>query len=64
MKYYKIIIGNNFIGVINSTNFFKENTNRKKLTMADEILGQFVEYNGILYRDYWMKAIPNNTRVF
>ena len=64
MKYYKIIIDNNFIGAINSNNFFQESATKKHLTLSDENLGQFVEYQGILYRDYWMKPIPDNHRVF
>lgn len=64
MKYYKIIIENEFIGAINSNNFFKESTTKKHLTLSDENLGQFVEYQGILYRDYWMRPIPDNHRIF
>ena len=64
MKYYKIIMNNEFIGAINSDNFFKESATKRHLTLSDENLGQFVEYQGLLYRDYWMKPIPDNTRIF
>lgn len=64
MKYYKIIKDGSFIGAIDSTNFFKEGGTHRRLVMSDENQGQFVEYNGILYRDYWMREIPNNQRIY
>lgn len=62
MNYFKIIAGNTFIGAVTSYNFFIEVN--KKLRSSNDILGQFVEYEGHLYRDYWMAPIPNNSRVF
>lgn len=60
MKYYKIVIDKEIQGVANPFNFFIENNG--KLISSTDSLGQFVEYEGILYRDYWMPPIPNNTR--
>ena len=60
MKYYKIVIGKEIKGVVNSFNFFIENYG--KLISSTDSLGQFVEYEGLLYRDYWMAPIPNNKR--
>ena len=62
MKYYKIVIDKEIKGVVNSFNFFIENN--KKLISSTDSLGQFVEYEGKLYRDYWMPPIPNNKRFF
>jgi hypothetical protein len=47
MKYYKIIINNEFIGAVSSNNFFKESATKRHLTLSDENLGQFVEYQGL-----------------
>jgi hypothetical protein len=60
MKYYKIVIDKEIKGVVNSFNFFVENSG--SLISSTDSLGQFVEYEGQLYRDYWMLPIPNNKR--
>ena len=57
MKYYKMITGTEFIGVINSNNFVAENPINGWLLTSNEISGQFVSYKGQLYRDYWMQPI-------
>ena len=62
MKYYKIVIDKEIKGVVNSFNFFVENSG--SLISSTDSLGQFVEYEGQLYRDYWMLPIPNNKRQF
>lgn len=62
MKYYKIVIDKEIKGVANSFNFFIENNG--KLISSTDSLGQFTEYEGVLYRDYWMPPIPDNKRVF
>ena len=62
MKYYKIVIDKEIKGVVNSFNFFVENSG--SLISSTDSLGQFVEYEGQLYRDYWMPPIPNNKRQF
>ena len=64
MKYYKIMNGTSFIGVINSSEFVAKNPINGWLLTSNEILGQFVDYNGQLYRDYWMQPIPNNDEQF
>lgn len=64
MKYYKIIKDNSFIGVIYSGQFVAQGKNTNKLFYANEITGQFVNYNGILYRDYWMIPIINSPYSF
>ena len=54
MKYYKLINNNTFIGVVHSGAFVKENANGTRLFYSDELRGEFVDYKGLLYRDYWM----------
>lgn len=61
MKYFKIIENKEIIGVVNSNNFFIDDSNW--LLTSNDILGQYVEYNGILYRDYWMAPTVSN-RIF
>ena len=64
MKYYKIIIDKTFIGSVRSGQFVAENTTNHKLYFCAEDKGQFVNYDGILYRDYWMQPLFTNTRAF
>ena len=54
MKYYKLINDNTLIGVIHSGAFVKESANGARLFYSAEVRGEFVDYNGLLYRDYWM----------
>lgn len=61
MKYYKIKV-NNTLDVITSNNFFIDNGNQ--LLASNEVLGQYVEYNGALYRDYWMAPILSDKYQF
>ena len=57
MKYYKIIVDKTFIGVIYSGQFVRENPRNHLLFYSDNLKGHFVDYKGILYRDYWMQPI-------
>jgi len=59
MKYYKIIQSNNFIGVINSNDFIRYNIYDYVFMGANESNGEFIEYQGKLYRDAWMVPTPN-----
>lgn len=59
MKYYKIILDNSFIGAIHSGLFVAEGGARKRLFFSDETRGQYANYNGILYHDYWMQPIDS-----
>lgn len=62
MKYYKLISGQTFIGIANSNDFVAQNPINHWLLTANEITGQYVECNNVLYRDYWMSAV-NNTNL-
>ena len=59
MKYFKMINDNSFIGAIHSGQFVAQSPDKPKLFYANELTGQFVSYQGTLYRDYWMVAIEN-----
>lgn len=61
MKFYKIIdIKNNkFIGVGNTLNLRYFQQKHKIIIQCKEDKAQYVEYNGELYRDYWMPSINN-----
>lgn len=60
MKYYKLINDNTIIGVINSNNFIRYQIINKLFIGANEDTGEFVDYNGQLYRALWMKPIQYN----
>ena len=64
MKYYKILVQGTFIGVIHSGQFIAETASKRRLLHSDEKHGQFVEYEGILYRDYWMQPVADNVYNF
>lgn len=57
MKYYKIILDNNFIGVVSSENFRKYNKDSGFLLRSNELDGEYVRYEDLLYRDFWMSEI-------
>lgn len=63
MKYYKLISGQNFIGIADSNSFLEQNPISNWLLIANEITGQYVQCNNLLYRDYWMPAINENSQI-
>lgn len=63
MKYYKLL-SNEFIGVVNSSDFVRENPVNGWLLTSNESLGQFVSFENKLYRDFWMQPIPNSTQIY
>lgn len=64
MKYYKIILNNTFIGVVNPSSFVAENPISKRLLIVGISDAQYMIYKGILYRDYWMVPIVDQNRDF
>ena len=60
MKYYKIIQNNNFIGVVNSSDFIHYQPYDHVFDSGNESNGEFIEYQGKLYRDSWMVPTPND----
>lgn len=57
MNYYKIISNNSFIGVVHSGYFTWESPRNHRLFAEDESISQYIDYQGILYRDYWMSPV-------
>lgn len=54
MKYYKIIKDKEFVGVVTSANFKRQNPISGLMLPANESMGEYVRYGEHLYRDYWM----------
>lgn len=59
MKFYKIIQDKNFIGIVSSNNFYRYNTKKRSFLLSNELEGQFIDLNNKLYRDYWMREVPD-----
>lgn len=53
MKYY-IIIGDSFIGIGSSLNFKRYQAKHDIVLCCDEKLGEYLEYNDVLYHDNWL----------
>ena len=62
MKYYKIIQDGEVIGAISSDNFISFQPVTQCFLRSDERQGEYVSYNGLLYRDRWMKPIVWQTQ--
>lgn len=59
MKYFKIFRENEFIGIARSDSFLTYQEQNNLLVITNEEIGQFVEYQGKLYRDTWMRPLPS-----
>lgn len=57
--FYKLIKNNNIVGAISPENFRKLQLRPRLVLFADEETGQFVDYNGIYYRDNWLRILPD-----
>lgn len=57
MKYYKMINDNEIIGAISSNNFIYFSPVAKCFLRSTEQQGEYISYNGLLYRDTWMRPI-------
>ena len=64
MKYYKIMQDNEFIGAICSDDFVRYQQKHQCYIGTNEQYGEFVSYNGILYRCTWMKPIKNPNTIY
>lgn len=56
MEYFKIIVDNNIVGAVTSTQFVRYNVATDMLLRCNKVLGEYVTYNNILYRDTWMNS--------
>lgn len=57
MKYYKLLKDNEFIGAVTSNNFVSYSSIAECFLRSDETKGEYISYNGQLYRSEWMAPI-------
>jgi len=57
MKYYKLVLDNQIIGAISSRNFIRFSPRTNSYLRCDENLGEYISYEGQLYRATWMCPI-------
>ena len=57
MKYYKIIIGDKFVGVGTSIDLRKFQQKHSVFFACDESEAQYIQCNGKLYHDMWMLPV-------
>ena len=57
MKYYKLIIDNQIIGVVSSNNFIRYSPLVDCFLRSNEIEGEYICFQGKLYRTTWMSSI-------
>lgn len=63
MTYYKIIQNNEFIGIGTSYELRKYLPKHNILLVANDNTAQYIDINGKLYRDSWLKTIDGNNVV-
>lgn len=61
MTYYKVIKDNEFIGIGTSYELRKYQLKHNILLVADDDTAQYIDINGILYRDSWFKVLTTDT---
>ena len=61
MTYYKVIKDNEFIGIGTSYELRKYQLKHNILLIADDDTAQYIDINGILYRDSWFKVVTTDT---
>ena len=59
MTYYKIIVDNKIIGVENADGFRLYQKKNNIILFSNVDSAQYFEYNGVLYRDNWLRAVEN-----
>ena len=57
MKYFKMIDNNTIIGVVSSNDFIRYQAFNDCFLHCDETTGEYISYNGKLYRSTWMQPI-------
>ena len=60
MKYYKIIIDSQIVGVATSLNCFRFQVKHSMLERTSDEQAEYIECSGSLYHAWWMKAIQTN----
>lgn len=61
MKYYKMLKDNAFVGAVSSKNFIRYNPVVDCLILSNEQDGEFISYQGSLYRTSWMRPVQVST---
>ncbi len=56
MSYYKLISGQNIVGVVSLDNFRRYQAKHGIVLFSDIDTAQYVEFRGVYYRDDWLKA--------
>lgn len=60
MKYYKLIKDNIIIGAVSSNNFIRYSPVSHRFVLTDENRGEYIDYQGKIYRSTWMRPIVQN----
>ena len=60
MRYFKIILNDEIVGVATDSNFSRFFSRHNILITADAETGEYIELNGSLYRDSWMRPLITN----
>lgn len=60
MTYYKIIVGDKYVGTASTYDLRKVQKKHKIIVVADEQTGQFLQVGDNLYHDDWMAVIPES----
>lgn len=61
MTYYKVIKGNEFVGIGTSYELRKYQSKHSILLVADDNTAQYIQINDKLYRDDWFKVLTTDT---
>lgn len=56
MSYYKLINGNNIVGVVSLNDFRRYQNKHGLILFSDLETAQYVEFRGTYYRDNWLRA--------
>ena len=64
MRYFKIILNNEIVGVATDSNFSRFFSRHNILITADVETGEYIELNGSLYRDSWMRPLMTDSYTF
>lgn len=61
MKYYKILVNSNYIGVGTSLDFRRYQKKHDIIIVSDDVNVQYINCKEILYHDTWMKPLDENS---
>lgn len=64
MKFYKMISGENFVGIGTSLDLRRFQLKHKIVLACDESNAQYIQYKEDLYRASWMMPVNNSTVVY